>query len=102
MKYTENVSVPATKYGIKWEPTARKAYSNENKKFHKNLKVTETGLHIDKALPFLGASLDGLVECDCHNPGLLEIKCPFKYQNSLNGWKGANCSPIGENGRNDS
>ena len=30
---------------------------------------------------FLGASPDGVVNCECHGCGLLEIKCSHKYHN---------------------
>ena len=30
--------------------------------------------------PFLGASPDGIVSCQCHKPGFLEIKCPWTFR----------------------
>ena len=33
--------------------------------------------------PFLGASPDGLISCDFHRIGVIEIKCPYKYKNGL-------------------
>ena len=36
---------------------------------------------ISSDYPFLGASPDGLVSCDCCGEGLVEIKCPFRYRN---------------------
>lgn len=30
--------------------------------------------------PYLQATSDGLIECDCCGEGILEIKCPFKHQ----------------------
>ena len=39
-----------------------------------------TGLHIDQSLPYLGASPDGLVACDCCGEGLIEVKCPYSIQ----------------------
>ena len=42
-----------------------------------------SGLHVDINDPYLGATPDGIVSCDCCGVGLLEIKCPFKYKNSI-------------------
>lgn len=44
---------------------------------HVDLNVELSGLQINPAYPFLGASPDGLVSCACCGDGLLEIKCPF-------------------------
>ena len=71
MHYKENVSVSATKYG--------------NKSEHKAREVLQIGLHVKELHPFLAASLDGLVECKCHEKCFLEIKCPYKFQNTLDG-----------------
>ena len=32
---------------------------------HTNLKVSEAGLFVDSHNPFLGATPDGIVQCDC-------------------------------------
>ena len=45
-------------------------------KKHQNFKVEETGFYVHVEHPYIGASPDGLVQYDCHGPGLLEIKCP--------------------------
>ena len=47
--------------------------------------VYSTGLHINAKYPHLGGSPDGIIVCDCHGKGLLEIKCPHKYHNGLKG-----------------
>lgn len=33
--------------------------------------------HFTSVFPFFGATPDGIVNCSCHGPGVLEIKCPF-------------------------
>ena len=48
---------------------------------HMNFKVRSTGFVISSDYPFLGVSPDGLVSCDCCGEWLVEIKCPFRYQN---------------------
>ena len=51
-------------------------------KEHPHLTVSDCGLVVDKELPYLAASPDGLVRCpDCTPPlGLVEVKCPYKWR----------------------
>ena len=44
---------------------------------HTNLKLEDAGFYINPNVPFIGASPDGLVTCDCCGPCIVEIKCPF-------------------------
>ena len=76
MKYYDDFTTPATKYGLAMEPIARKDYFSQVKNNHQNLIVEETGLFVSKEFFFLGANPDGLFHCTCHGIGLLEIKCP--------------------------
>ena len=46
---------------------------------HNNFQFTVSGLHVNPNYPHLGASLDGLVECERCGKGLLKIKCPYKF-----------------------
>ena len=56
---------------------AQEMYSKTLAKHHGNFKVARSGLVVDPAYPFFGASPDGVVSCDCCGKGMLEIKCPF-------------------------
>ena len=67
----------ACSYGCKHEDTARKEYVYEMRRNHVKFAITESGLVLDPLYPFLGASLDGLVSCDCCGKGVLVIKCPY-------------------------
>ncbi|XP_066917039.1 uncharacterized protein [Clytia hemisphaerica] len=69
------------RFGISMEMHAKKIYRSKNAKTHKNLKVKESGLVILESHPWIGASPDLLVECDCHGLGLVEIKCPGSIRN---------------------
>ena len=42
-----------------------------------NHHVQDSGLHINPSFPHLGASPDGIVQCECCGNGVLEIKCPY-------------------------
>lgn len=50
--------------------------TNKLRKGHDNFKLNDSGLHIHPEYPYLGATPDGLVECDCCGKGVVEIKCP--------------------------
>ena len=67
----------ACSYGCKHENTARKEYVYEMRRNHVKFSITESGLVLDPLYPFLGASPDGLVSCDCCGKGVLEIKCSY-------------------------
>ncbi|KAJ4933408.1 hypothetical protein JOQ06_030239 [Pogonophryne albipinna] len=44
---------------------------------HEDINVAASGLILNPELPWIGASPDGVVTGACHEPGILEIKCPF-------------------------
>lgn len=69
--------VPAVKYGRLMEPTARKAYIAQMQQQHATISVAKCGLFVLKDRIYIGASPDALVNCDCCESGLLEIKCPL-------------------------
>ena len=48
---------------------------------HEGLAITESGLVIIPQWPFIDASPDGVVNCKCHEKGVLEIKCPYTHWN---------------------
>ena len=50
------------------------------RKRHQHLTVSECFFFISHEYPLIGASPDGIVNCRCHNSGLLEIKCPWTYR----------------------
>ena len=50
---------------------------------HKNVIIKPCGLFLDKKYPFLGASPDGIISCDCCNERLIEVKCPTTELASL-------------------
>jgi len=44
---------------------------------HINFSSRKCGLVIEVNSPYLAASPDGFMSCDCHGPGVIEIKCPY-------------------------
>ena len=44
---------------------------------HENFELHNCGFVINPSYPHLGASPDGIVTCDCHGVGVVEVKCPY-------------------------
>ena len=75
--------LPAVKWGIEKEDTARKEYVAKISPLHQGFKCTLVGLVVNPQYPHLGASPDALVECRCcSSEGILEIKCPLSGKDS--------------------
>lgn len=74
------LSTPAIKYGKEHEAIARLLYQENYKKEHIKAHIVESGLHVSKQYPYMGASPDGLVQCKCCGNGLLEIKCTYTHK----------------------
>lgn len=67
--YKPGVDNEYTRHGIEHEPIAKKKLYKKH-----GIKAEDSGLYVDKELPFLAASPDGLIG----NDSILEVKCPFK------------------------
>ena len=94
MQYNGDFTSKYTQHGKELEPKAREQFILEQSKKHINFNLCESGRVIDAEIPYLGASPDGIVSCSCHGKGVLEIKCPYKYKDSLNCWEHDNEFPI--------
>ncbi|XP_019861952.1 PREDICTED: uncharacterized protein LOC109590481 [Amphimedon queenslandica] len=77
---SKSATIPSLQWGIENEEIARKAYIDTMSDGHCNISFMPAGLHVNPDFPHLGASPDGIIECDCCGDGLIEIKCPFKYR----------------------
>ena len=72
-----NFTSKQTNWGCKHEKKVRDRYEKAVRLKHTNLQVAECGLFINPQWPFVGASPDGIITCNCCSKGVLEIKCPF-------------------------
>ena len=73
-------SSAATNWGINHEKEARAKYEMITTESHENFTVSDSGLHINPKWPFMGASPDGLVDCNCCGKGICEIKYPYSLR----------------------
>ena len=71
----------ATSWGCKMKKTARNFYSKKMMQNHPMFNVRDSGLTLNTKWPYLGASPDGIVTCECCSKGVVEIKCPFCHRN---------------------
>ena len=72
-----NPNIRALKYGRTMEENAVNEFYNQMSKSHRNIKLSECGLFLDKGDPYIGASPDQMVTCDCCPNACLEVKCPY-------------------------
>ena len=64
------------KYGINTEKHAKTKYKSLTKKSHKGMTYTDPGMTVFEDYPCLAATPDLAINCACHGPSLVEIKCP--------------------------
>ena len=67
----------ATAWGCEHESSARTAYVSLMESTHTAFSCKESGLVVSLSHPFIGASPDGVVHCECCGHGVIEIKCPY-------------------------
>ena len=79
--YGSSATSKAMRFGQDNEDLARQLYTFAHQLQHPDVNVKQTGLHLDPDRPFLAASPYGLVDCPQCGPGLVEIKCSYKYRN---------------------
>ena len=78
-----DVTSEALSWGISHEDEAIQQYLCSLKKSHVNVVFRKSGLKLSEEFHFIGASADGIVHCDCHGEFLIEVKCPFKFRNTV-------------------
>ena len=67
---------PATDWGCQHENDAIARYRSVLTS-HDDMSIMKCGFHISSKYPFIGASPDALVQCNCCGEGVVEVKCPF-------------------------
>ena len=81
--YPENhcFKTKATQWGCTHEQDALKAYKLQEESHHRGFKLSSSGFLISTEYPHMGASPDGLVNCDCCERRVIEVKCPYSCTN---------------------
>ena len=78
MLYSDGFYTPAMAMGRRWEDKAFHRYKEVIQEEHKCFQLSKCGLFISEDI-YHGASPDGVITCECHNEGLLELKCAIKF-----------------------
>ena len=55
----------------------RATYAEQMQASHDNFQIELSGFVINPDFPYIGATPDGMVSCDCCGSGIVEIKCPY-------------------------
>ncbi|KAL3880032.1 hypothetical protein ACJMK2_032304 [Sinanodonta woodiana] len=82
MQYNPAIDTCATRWGIKHEEDALKMYKNEMMEQHSHFELQSSGLIIYEDYPFLAASPDAVITCDCCGKGD-EVKCPNSRRDNV-------------------
>ena len=69
---------PDIAYGKENEVHAKKAFYSKEAIKHKNMQ--NPGIYVSKDIPYLAASPDYVLKCDCCGVYAVEIKCPAKLE----------------------
>ena len=79
---SKKVQTRAMVYGLRAEVKARRRYmmAHHSKCPTGQVKLTLKGVSVNQMHPYLGASLDGLVNCKSCGTLPVEIKSPFKFR----------------------
>ncbi|KAJ8368767.1 hypothetical protein SKAU_G00087950 [Synaphobranchus kaupii] len=80
-KDPNNNTPHSLRWGTEHEDKVVEEYTKVMESQHSNLTVRKGGLVINPHYPWLGASPDGILICDCHEMGVLEVKAPSSLQN---------------------
>ena len=72
----------AINHGCKYEEHAIKTYEQYMALHHLNFEMKRCGMFINKEFPYIHATPDFLVSCDCCGMGCGEVKCPISITNA--------------------
>ena len=72
--------IEAVKWGREHEKDAREDFVRTTSPRHANFSVKTCGLIVHKDFPYIAASPDGIVLCECCEKAVVEFKCPFKIK----------------------
>ncbi|XP_012945416.2 uncharacterized protein LOC106013658 [Aplysia californica] len=72
--------IPAIKWGRDSEESGLQEFEASMHSNHLNVTLRRAGLYVKSTHPYIGASPDAVLHCDCHGLSTVELKCPFKLK----------------------
>lgn len=76
------LNVPAVLYGNDKEKQVIASLKQHINTVHTNAHVTKTGMRMQVDTPWLSATADALIHCDCHGKCVVEVKSPYSLRDS--------------------
>lgn len=76
MGYIKAPSVFNLRWGSQMEPKAKEAFIAKESGAHRGFQLHGCGLFVMGKHPYLAASPDAIVSCECCDKAVLEVKCP--------------------------
>ena len=72
--------LPNIAYGKKHEDDAKKGFYSKEAINHKKFVLESPGLYVSEDIPYLAASPDYIMRCECCGTSVIEIKCPANLE----------------------
>ena len=97
------INAASLKYGRDNEEVVFELFQREVQKEHVNGRLHKTGMKIATNRPWLSATADGIVTCECHGKFVVEIKCPYsaRHMTCTEFWNDQSSYVYGGTLRND-
>ena len=73
----------ATDWGCSHEKLARDMFLEQFRLDHPTAKIEDVGFFINPEVPYIGASPDGLLSCECCGIHVIEVKCPYCKKDTM-------------------
>lgn len=75
MGNSKHIQTWQMKHGISCERHAKIKYQHLARKLHKRIKFNTPGMTVLETDPYISASPEVEIDCECHGKGVVEIKC---------------------------
>ena len=75
-------SVPSLGWGLENDADAIVVLEAVMSQSHVNFIISKCGLYINSQFPFLAATPDRTVSCNCCGNGIVEVKCPYSLRDN--------------------
>lgn len=80
LQYKAPFSTKAIRWGFTDKPVVRQKYRRNKKTQRRNFKIQETVLIMSTEIPYIGASPDTLVSCDCCALWVVELEVTWTHR----------------------
>lgn len=82
-RLTSQFQTKAMEWGCSHEKVARDMFVERISSVHENVHVENCGFFISHKHPYMGASPDAIISCDCCGTSTVEVKCPYCHKDNM-------------------